>query len=118
MHGILRARHRPRLRSFSGRARNMGIWPMGQQGETRQCCEFCARCGQAMFEYFRSPDGHFGMVSRPPSPEGDKAKEITCPTCGTLYILLDRLDAQGRPVRRAGGNPELGPRKRTLGGLR
>jgi len=89
----------------------MGFWSMGQQGKTRRCREFCARCGQAMFEYFRSPDGHFGMVGPPPMPGQDKGKEIACPMCDTLYILLDRLDAQGRPVRRAGGKPERRSRK-------
>jgi hypothetical protein len=59
-----------------------------------------------MFEYYRSPDGHFGVANRPVVPrEGASAEaEIACPTCGALYILLDRLDAHGRPVRRAGEN--------------
>jgi hypothetical protein len=32
--------------------------------------QFCARCGQLMFEYFRSPDGHFGLVNDLPQSDG------------------------------------------------
>jgi len=71
--------------------------------------ESCARCGQVMFEYYRSPDGHFGVANRPCESGRGAEAEIACPTCGALYILLDRLDAQGRPVRRAGEN-QAGPR--------
>ena len=27
--------------------------------------QYCVRCNQLMFEYFVSPDGHFGLVSEP-----------------------------------------------------
>lgn len=27
--------------------------------------QYCALCGQLMFEFYRSPDGHFGLEIRP-----------------------------------------------------
>lgn len=60
----------------------------------------CIRCGQLMFEYFRSPDGHFGLVDSPePEPRGRRG-EVRCPTCGARYRLLDRLGVMGQPVER------------------
>jgi len=60
----------------------------------------CGRCGQVMFEFLCSPDGHFGLVDDvrgSPHTDGD---EIRCPTCGARYRLLKRLDPSGRPVER------------------
>jgi DNA-directed RNA polymerase subunit RPC12/RpoP len=62
--------------------------------------QFCARCGQLMFEYFRSPDGHFGLVARPAGDEAGRAGEVRCPTCGARYRLLDKLGLTGQPVER------------------
>ena len=63
--------------------------------------QFCALCGQLMFEFFRSPDGHFGMVNSFDQPAAtDKGREICCPTCGARYRLLDRLNTMGAPVER------------------
>jgi ribosomal protein S27AE len=62
--------------------------------------QFCARCGQLMFEYFRSPDGHFGLVDRPATDEAERAGEVRCPTCGARYRLLDKLSLMGQPVER------------------
>ena len=62
--------------------------------------QFCARCGQFMFEFYRSPDGHFGLVGdigREASPRGF---QVRCPTCGARYRLLERVDAMGQPVDR------------------
>lgn len=75
--------------------------------ENRRCREYCPLCGQVMFEFYRSPDGHFGIVNRPIGRDSqrDAGAEIACPTCGAVYILLDRLDAQGHPVRKARGRP-------------
>ena len=55
-----------------------------------------------MFEYFRSPDGHFGLVGVPEEPESGKPypHEVQCPTCGARYRLLDRLSAVGQPIER------------------
>lgn len=63
--------------------------------------QFCALCGQLMFEFFRSPDGHFGLVnvvdhSNFPEAEGS----VRCQTCGARYHLLERLNAMGAPVER------------------
>ncbi|HEV2350303.1 MAG TPA: hypothetical protein VG028_10710 [Terriglobia bacterium] len=63
--------------------------------------QFCALCGQLMFEYFRSPDGHFGLVnivdhSAFPENEG----RVRCQTCGAQYRLLEKLNAMGAPVER------------------
>lgn len=63
--------------------------------------QFCRRCGQLMFEYFRSPDGHFGLVDDMERNEGVHAPEVCCPTCGARYRLLDRLDPTGQPIIRA-----------------
>ena len=62
--------------------------------------QFCARCGQLMFEYFRSPDGHFGLVDRPAGEEWGRGDELRCPTCGARYRLLDKLSMTGQPVER------------------
>lgn len=62
--------------------------------------QFCARCGQMMFEYFRSPDGHFGLVATPEHDEPGCRGEIRCPTCGARYRLLDKLSLMGQPVER------------------
>jgi hypothetical protein len=63
--------------------------------------QFCARCGQLMFEYFRSPDGHFGLVDDIARAPDERDGEVSCPTCAARYRLLDRLDSAGRPVMRA-----------------
>jgi hypothetical protein len=62
--------------------------------------QFCARCGQLMFEYFRSPDGHFGLVGRPVGDEAGRSGEVCCPICGARYRLLDKLSLTGQPVER------------------
>ncbi len=61
--------------------------------------QFCARCGQLMFEFYRSPDGHFGLVNETAGGTV-RPSEVACPTCGARYRLLDRLDATGQPVAR------------------
>jgi hypothetical protein len=63
--------------------------------------QFCARCGQLMFEYFCSPDGHFGFVNDIPRPAEGQGDEVLCRTCGARYRLLDRVDPTGQPVVRA-----------------
>jgi len=63
--------------------------------------QFCARCGQLMFEYYCSRDGHFGMVNDLGSRVNAGRKEMHCPTCGACYRWLDRLGPQGQPVARA-----------------
>ena len=62
--------------------------------------QLCARCGQLMFEYFRSPDGHFGLVDEIARASDERGGEMLCPTCGARYRLLERLDPTGRPVAR------------------
>ena len=62
---------------------------------------FCARCGQLMFEFFRSPDGHFGMAEEPLRDGALDREIIICPTCGARYRLLDRVNSMGVPVERA-----------------
>lgn len=70
----------------------------GVRVERRQ--QFCARCGQSMFEYFRSPDGHFGLVDSPEAEKPAHRGEVRCPTCGARYRLLDRLGVTGQPIER------------------
>ena len=62
--------------------------------------QFCARCGQLMFEFYRSSDGHFGLVGEVAQEKNARARGVRCATCGARYRLLDRLDAQGEPVTR------------------
>ena len=50
-----------------------------------------------MFEYYRSPDGHFGLVDVATS-ELSQSRQVRCPSCGAGYRLLDRVDATGSPV--------------------
>lgn len=64
---------------------------------------FCSRCNHMMFEYYASPDGHFGLASLPGSKavEGPMSRcEVQCLKCGARYRLLDRLDAMGQAANR------------------
>jgi hypothetical protein len=65
-----------------------------------RCRQFCARCGQLMFEFYRSPDGHFGVVGEAGAEASARGLEVTCSTCGARYRLLERVDAAGQPVAR------------------
>jgi hypothetical protein len=65
--------------------------------------QFCSRCNHLMFEYYASPDGHFGLATL----SGSKAieglsgrREVQCEKCGARYRLLDRLDGMGQVVNR------------------
>jgi ribosomal protein S27AE len=62
--------------------------------------QFCGRCGQLMFEFYRSPDGHFGLVGDVETEASARGLEVLCPTCGARYRLLERVDAAGQPVAR------------------
>jgi hypothetical protein len=62
--------------------------------------QYCLRCNQLMFEYYRSPDGHFGLVGPPQPVSGGEEPEVSCPSCRARYRLLDRLNAMGQPVER------------------
>ena len=73
---------------------------MSETAKLERRSQPCARCGQRMFDYYRSPDGHFGVVNRPASEAGAPDSEVRCPTCGARYRLLDRLDPLGQPVAR------------------
>lgn len=68
-----------------------------------RCRQVCLRCGQFVFEFFRSPDGHFGLAGAPDAagPEESAAgNEVRCPKCGARYRLLDKLSAAGAPIVR------------------
>jgi transcriptional regulator NrdR family protein len=62
--------------------------------------QFCARCGQLMFEFYRSPDGHFGLVGDVEAEASARGLVVCCATCGARYRLLERVDAAGQPVVR------------------
>jgi len=62
--------------------------------------QYCGRCGQLMFEFYRSPDGHFGMVGDLGAQASARGFEVRCRTCGARYRLLERVDAAGQPVAR------------------
>jgi hypothetical protein len=53
-----------------------------------------------MFEYFVSPDGHFGLLNDMGREEACRKPELACATCGAIYQLLDKVDASGQPVVR------------------
>jgi ribosomal protein S27AE len=62
--------------------------------------QYCGRCGQLMFEFYRSPDGHFGLVGEVAVEASTRGLATRCPTCGGRYRLLDRVDAAGQAVAR------------------
>ncbi|TAM83198.1 MAG: hypothetical protein EPN47_06265 [Acidobacteria bacterium] len=65
--------------------------------------QFCSRCNHMMFEYYASPDGHFGLgsLSGSKAVEGPAAqREVQCLKCGARYRLLDRLDPMGQAANR------------------
>lgn len=62
--------------------------------------QFCVRCGQLMFEFYRSPDGHFGLVGDVGAEASVRGLEVRCPTCQARYRLLERADASGQPMAR------------------
>ena len=62
--------------------------------------QFCARCGQLMFEFFRSPDGHFGVAQELGRGRGAGLSEVVCRTCGARYRLLDRVNPMGQSIER------------------
>ena len=62
--------------------------------------QYCARCNSLMFEYFLSPDGHFGVVKELCRKADGRKPEVVCSTCGAVYELLDTVDATGQPVAR------------------
>ncbi len=62
--------------------------------------QYCGLCGQQMFEFYRSPDGHFGLVDDVGAEASARGLQMRCPTCGARYRLLDRIDAAGQPVTR------------------
>ncbi len=62
--------------------------------------QYCALCGQQMFEFFRSPDGHFGLLDDVEAEASARGPEVRCPTCGARYRLLERVDAAGQLVAR------------------
>jgi hypothetical protein len=53
-----------------------------------------------MFEYFLSPDGHFGLLNEVGGKDARRKPEVVCATCGAIYELLDKVDATGNPVER------------------
>lgn len=52
------------------------------------------------FEYFLSPDGHFGVLKEVCRKEDRRNAEVVCATCGAVYELLDTVGATGQPVAR------------------
>ena len=62
--------------------------------------QYCARCNQPLFEYFLSPDGHFGVLNELGREEARRRPVVECAKCGATYELLDRVEAGGQPVAR------------------
>jgi hypothetical protein len=69
-------------------------------GSAQRRSQYCARCNSLMFEYFLSPDGHFGVLKEVCRKGDGRQAEVVCPTCGAVYELLDTVDATGQPVAR------------------
>jgi hypothetical protein len=53
-----------------------------------------------MFEFYRSPDGHFGLVGEVGVQDSARGVQVCCPTCGARYRLLEHADDAGQPVER------------------
>lgn len=53
-----------------------------------------------MFEFYRSPDGHYGLVDDLGEFHDRVRGEVRCPTCGARYRLLEKADPTGAPVQR------------------
>lgn len=53
-----------------------------------------------MFEFYRSPDGHYGLVGEVGAQPAARGLAVDCPTCGARYRLLDRVNAAGQLVAR------------------
>ena len=63
--------------------------------------QFCGRCGQVMFEFFASPDGHFGLAHEFWGRDDAQPKQmIRCATCGARYRLRERLGTMGEAIER------------------
>ena len=62
--------------------------------------QYCLRCNQPLFEYFLSPDGHFGVLNELVRKEARRRTVVECPACGASYELLDKVAAGGQPVAR------------------
>jgi len=73
---------------------------MDQRVPVQRRRQFCARCGQLMFEYFRSPDGHFGLVNDLPHSDAARPGRVHCSTCGAAYRLRELVNALGQPIER------------------
>jgi hypothetical protein len=87
---------------------------MNPEYDVQRRRQFCSRCGQLMFEYFRSPDGHFGLLdSLKPTRKKESNREISCAACGARYCFLERLNAMGEPIERRLGRKQ---KAFTLGG--
>jgi hypothetical protein len=69
----------------------------------RHCRQYCTRCNQLIFEYYSSPDGHFGLASFAGSAASGgprQERKVRCGKCGAEYRLLERLNARGEPAER------------------
>lgn len=53
-----------------------------------------------MFEFFASPDGHFGLAGELKGRQGPGSDKFRCPTCGASYRLLPRLSPSGQTIER------------------
>ena len=62
--------------------------------------QFCVRCNQLMFEYFLSPDGHFGLLNEVGRRDGRGKAVTVCAACGAIYEMLEKADATGQPAVR------------------
>lgn len=60
--------------------------------------QYCGLCGQIMFEFYRSADGHFGLVNEIGAEASGRGLRVKCLTCGAGYRLLDRADSTGQTV--------------------
>jgi len=76
---------------------------MGASVRMERRHQFCSRCGQLMFEYYRSSDGHFGLANAPHRKAGAVVGEhadVSCTVCGARYRLLERTNAMGHAVEK------------------
>ena len=76
---------------------------MNEPLRVRHGRQYCVRCNQMIFEYYASPDGHFGLANLSAGAQSDgpcEKRMVRCGKCGARYRLLERLNGMGEPAER------------------
>ncbi|HVA01026.1 MAG TPA: hypothetical protein VMV34_05135 [Terriglobia bacterium] len=76
---------------------------MNESIRVQHCRQYCTRCNQLIFEYYASPDGHFGLANFAEGAQSEGShggRKVRCGKCGARYRLLERLNGMGEPAER------------------